>query len=701
VCEDWHWADTSSAELLGHLIPLTMSTQLLVICTSRSGEVAAGLDPVRPHAASIELTPFSVEESSVLAREVLGEEPAQSFLRATFEQTGGNPFFIQEVARLALQTGDHLRPPPLGSARSTPGTVRDVVAARVDRLDGPAIRLARAAAVAGRSIPYPVLRRLEPGEGFEEALGALVGAALVEVRDEDVAFTHDVIREAVYEGILKGERKRLHGEVAASLEELFPSRTAELYSVLAYHWAEAGDARGDEFLILAGDQASALAGDAEALKHYKLACERLEASYDELRQAELRRKIGAAHYRRGEHQAARAYLVDSLSRLEAHYPTGRKLPPALMAQALVQAGHRLRPGRRPRPLSEVAVARSRGYEAISWIDYFASGLEMGLDALLQTNVSERYAYVPGLVRGLSGLGFAADAAGLARIGGFYHREAVRRIEQLDDPPAHGLALLGLATHQHYMLGRWDDALVTGERASSAYWSVRDLRGWGVAELMMITSLSRRGELDAARKRAEAMRDTASEAADPVVEAWGRMALGAVLRDQGELGESRLELERSAAGAGAVPDHRARVIALGEHASTAVAAGDIEGALSLALESDRAMRRLRGLRGFARTPSYLGLVEALLADAEAELVRTGRLGPRRRARLNRVCRALRRQARFDCGVRPAALRLDGTRRWLAGHHKAAERRWRQSIAAAEALGARVELERTTRERERRA
>ncbi len=368
---------------------------------------------------------------------------------------------------------------------------------------------------------------------------------------------------------------------------------------------------------------------------------------------------------------------------------------------MVQAGHRLRPGRRPRPLSDVAIARSRGYEAISWIDYFASGLEMGLDALLQTNVSERHGYVPGLVRGLSGLGFAFDAVGLSRIGGFYHREAVKRIHELDDPPASGLALLGLGAHQHYLTGHWDDALVTGERSSSAYWSVRDLRGWGVAEILMVTLLARRGELAAARLRAERMRDVGAEAADPVVEAWGRLVLGRVLRDQGELDEARRELERSAAGAGEVPDHRARVMALGEHASAAVAAGDIEGALALAFESEQEIRKLRGLRGFARTPSNLGLVEALLANAELQLARNGRLGLRRHVKLYRVCRALRRQARLDCGVRPAALRLDGTRRWLRGRRAAAERRWRQSIAAADALGAPVELERTTRERARRA
>ena len=300
----------------------------------------------------------------MLAREVLGEEPPQSFLRATFAQTGGNPFFIEEVARLAIQTGDHLRPPLLGTARSMPGTVRDVVAARVDRLDEPTIRLARAAAVAGRSVPYPLLRRLEPGDGFDEALSALVSSALVDVRgegdDRDVVFTHDVIREAVYEGILKGERKRLHGEVAASLEELFPSRIAELYSVLAYHWAEAGDARGDEFLILAGDQASALAGDAEALKHYKLACGAAQGELRRTATAELRRKIGAAHYRTGR-APGRARLPRRFSlAARRRLPRGRRLPPALAAQAMVQAGHRLRPGRRPRPLSDVAIARSRG-----------------------------------------------------------------------------------------------------------------------------------------------------------------------------------------------------------------------------------------------------------------------------------------------------------------------------------------------------
>jgi tetratricopeptide (TPR) repeat protein len=66
-------------------------------------------------------------------------------------------------------------------------------------------------------------------------------------------FRHWLVQDAAYGSLLRQERKQLHGQVGEALESLYPERRAELASVLAMHFEEAGDtARALEYLTIAG-----------------------------------------------------------------------------------------------------------------------------------------------------------------------------------------------------------------------------------------------------------------------------------------------------------------------------------------------------------------------------------------------------------------------------------------------------------------
>jgi predicted ATPase len=82
------------------------------------------------------------------------------------------------------------------------------------------------------------------------------------------AFRHALTRDAIYDELVAAQLRPLHREIGAALERLAKVRPASLEE-LAYHWWAAGDRRrGCRYNEEAGDRASAVHAEADALKHY-------------------------------------------------------------------------------------------------------------------------------------------------------------------------------------------------------------------------------------------------------------------------------------------------------------------------------------------------------------------------------------------------------------------------------------------------
>ena len=106
VLEDLHWADISSLRLLAFSARQVPDAAVLVIGTYRDREVAddvARLDLVREIAGaaeSVELSALTVHEVGELVAKHTGTEPDAAVAAALRRRTGGNPLFVQQVARL-------------------------------------------------------------------------------------------------------------------------------------------------------------------------------------------------------------------------------------------------------------------------------------------------------------------------------------------------------------------------------------------------------------------------------------------------------------------------------------------------------------------------------------------------------------------------------------------------------------------------
>src|SRR6185503_8752639 len=149
-----------------------------------------------------------------------------------------------------------------------PQALERMVRSRVDRLSPAARDAVRPASVLGTEFPLSLLAAVcAAGEPLDAALDELRARDFlheVAGRAEPVyRFRHALIQEATYNGLLRAERRLLHGRAAWALEAAADGRTDEVAAVLGRHFAAAGSFANDE-AISSYRAALAIAGEGEA-----------------------------------------------------------------------------------------------------------------------------------------------------------------------------------------------------------------------------------------------------------------------------------------------------------------------------------------------------------------------------------------------------------------------------------------------------
>ncbi|WP_373315554.1 helix-turn-helix transcriptional regulator [Actinoplanes campanulatus] len=256
VVEDLHWADRSTRDLIGFLVRSARVPRLLLVATYRTDELHRG-HPLRPFLGELErvrgvhrhdLDRLDRDGTAELLGHLLGAEPDRPTVDAVCERAQGIPFFIEQFAASAdPRCGD------------IPETLRDLLLARVDQLPEAAQRVLRVAAVGGTRFGHELLARVADVDdaALESALRAAVAAQMI-VFDPDggYEFRHALVREAVHDDLLPGERARLHARYAQAIEaepRLVAADRAP--AEIAHHWFCARDhARA---LVAAGRAADA------------------------------------------------------------------------------------------------------------------------------------------------------------------------------------------------------------------------------------------------------------------------------------------------------------------------------------------------------------------------------------------------------------------------------------------------------------
>ncbi|MFI6337156.1 AAA family ATPase [Streptomyces sp. NPDC050535] len=243
--EDLHWADASTRHLLAYLFRTLRSGRLVVVATYRADDIHRR-HPLRPLLAEldrlrtvrrIELGRFSRAEVGRQIAGILAHEPDPAQVDDIFERSDGNAFFVEELAVASHQ----------GCRTALTDTLRDLLLVRVEGLPESAQRVARIAAEGGSTVEYPLLAAVAglAEDDLIEALRAAVGAniLLATPGGDGYRFRHSLVREAVSDDLLPGERSRFNRRYAEALEAdpaLVPAD--ERLTRLASYWYHAHDA---------------------------------------------------------------------------------------------------------------------------------------------------------------------------------------------------------------------------------------------------------------------------------------------------------------------------------------------------------------------------------------------------------------------------------------------------------------------------
>jgi predicted ATPase len=347
VFDDLHWADLSSIELLESLLRLAEDHPILFIQVFRTGfpQTSERLqDFIAEHHAQrhteIHLDPLDRGASRLLINSLFkgGDIPHRT--RAMIEEkAGGNPFYIEEVVRSLIDEGAiEYRDAGLWATEKIhavviPGTVQEVIMARVDRLDLQKKRTLQIASVVGRTFHYEVLAEIvadkDRKDRLNEDLLDLVEAQFLEPWDRLkgilYAFKHPLIQEVVYDSILLSKREQMHLEVARAIECRLTENVPGFYGMLAYHFSKGRDVeRAEAHLFRAGDEAARVAASSEALHFFreasKLYFEMHGKGGDPRKKALIEKSIAFALFNRGQLIEAVEHFNRSLEFLGERVP---------------------------------------------------------------------------------------------------------------------------------------------------------------------------------------------------------------------------------------------------------------------------------------------------------------------------------------------------------------------------------------------
>lgn len=315
VLDDLQWADTSTLDLLDHLVGAPAQTRLLVLGAFRhdelSVETSARMAALGSRTDQLHLTGLAVEHVAELVASVCGPVRAQEVSGELHIRTGGHPLFVRELARLsASEAGGPL-----------PSVVTGAVLRRLERLPPQSRRVLEAGSVLGNRLLLDVLARVvdEPVAAVLARLDGAIEAGVIRAgAGAEVWFTHDLYRETLYGQLGLAARAQLHGQVAEALEARHARGAGVPPGDLARHFALAVSATDPAKAITWARAAalderhrSAFGESAAHLRRARLAVTDVGWAIDPGLLVEILVEEADAQARSGEPDAARTLLAEA------------------------------------------------------------------------------------------------------------------------------------------------------------------------------------------------------------------------------------------------------------------------------------------------------------------------------------------------------------------------------------------------------
>jgi len=205
------------------------------------------------------------------------------------EKAEGIPLFIEEFTRSLEGSGalvkinSRCRLKPGFVPISIPGTLHDVLMARVDKLPEEAREVLQVGSVIEREFSWAMIKEVTgiPEMELLSRLSLLKDAELIFEKgispQLSYIFQHAMTRELLYNSLLVRKRRELHRAIGIAMERLYSDRLEEYCSMLALHFTRGEDAeKGYRYHHLAGDRAADSYANREAMNHFSEAWRLIE-----------------------------------------------------------------------------------------------------------------------------------------------------------------------------------------------------------------------------------------------------------------------------------------------------------------------------------------------------------------------------------------------------------------------------------------
>ncbi len=620
--DDLQWLDTASIGLLFHLGRRLANSHILIVGAYRPDELSEG---GRPHPLGplldefkrqfgdvfIDLAAVDAVEGMAFVDAFLDSEPNlldAAFRQALFQRTQGHPLFVVELLREMQSRGDLVQDEGgrwcAGRAlawQTLPARVEAVITRRIERLDADLRAVLDAASVVGELFTAevvaqvlgmtarPLLHSLSQQLGKQQRLVQERGE--LRVGEDYLAayqFSHALFQQYLYHQLAPGERRRLHGAVAAALAEVYAADIDQVVVSLAHHFTAVADwPQATHYHTRAGELAFQRAAVPDAVYHYRAALSHWPQA-DTTGQAKLLSKLGECLWMSGRHQEA----VESLQTSSHLFQGGGDNQGTATAQRLLgrvfwESGQPDKAGHCYRQALDVLEGEPEG-EALAWalasmsnyhmhVGNYEESIHLGEQALA---LARRLGASTLIIQCLCDLGAAISSRG-DWAGVEMEQESLKLALAANRPHDAGRAYLYIAEALTY-LGRYEqvrnllqEAIVYTQRMHVHY--IAEAAVHRLAELDHLT-----GHWSAALAPLLAMQErTGSERPAGLFQVYGSLILGRLYNDLG-LGEQAHQLLREAL-AGPVKSLDPRVALLGELARAEALCDRPEAAVAAARE----------------------------------------------------------------------------------------------------------------------
>lgn len=242
LIEDLHWADPSTMYLLRKFSSELPRRHAMLIATTRPTTHDV-LDKGN-HINVLHLD--RLPEADIRAMVIAIAAPytiSEHTLRLIVERSDGVPIFATELTRSIISKDGFS---PFLNEKAIPQSLSEILLVRLDRLQH-GRKTVEQASVLGREFEISLLRSCmqDLSENIDAALEELTSAQLFiqqpAPNEHLLSFDHALVRDAVYQRMLRADRERLHARAAHVLEQQFETSNKSAPHILALHYAESGN----------------------------------------------------------------------------------------------------------------------------------------------------------------------------------------------------------------------------------------------------------------------------------------------------------------------------------------------------------------------------------------------------------------------------------------------------------------------------